>query len=198
MTAVRELDAMEASLEGIDGKELDTWVGRTEIRGFEGCCVIGSEDLAAYLTALIPPSHLEGCPSIEFDPQNPNFLAEPDTLGFFECDSHAIHIASEDSFPDGIEGLLDTITHEVGHNAHAALMETSPSLAREWDGMHASSPQRSLGDGLGFVSEYAKTSQFEDFAESYMTYVRDPGTLMFASQEKYQFLRDHVFYGREY
>lgn len=195
---MRELDAMKTSLEGVDDREFGTWVGRTEIRGFEGCHAIESEDLAAYLTELIPPSHLEGCPSIEFDPRNPAFLEEPGTLGFFECDSHAIHIASEDSFPDGIEGLLDTVTHEVGHNTHAALMDTSPGLAGEWEEMYASTLRKNRGDDLGFVSEYAKTSQFEDFAESYMTYVRDPGTLMFVSPEKYQFLRDHVFYGREY
>lgn len=195
---MRELDPMKASLEGVDSREFGTWVGRTEIRGFEGCSAIGSEDLAAYLTELTPPSHLEGCPIIEFDPRNPTFIEHPGTVGFFERDSHAIHIASENSFPDGIEGLLDTVTHEVGHNVHAALMETSPGLAREWEGIYASTLRKNWGDGLGFVSEYAKTSQFEDFAESYMTYIRDPGTLMFVSPEKYQFLQAHVFYGREY
>jgi len=77
-------------------------------------------------------------------------------------------------------------------------MEGRPDLAVRWEQLHAASIGRAWIDGLGFVSEYAKTNQFEDFAESYMTYIRDPETLLFASPEKYQFMRDEVFFGREY
>jgi hypothetical protein len=48
------------------------------------------------------------------------------------------------------------------------------------------------------VSDYARTDELEDFAESYMFYVRDPAVLRQASPEKYEFLRLELFAGREY
>ena len=50
----------------------------------------------------------------------------------------------------------------------------------------------------GFVSEYARTNQYEDFAESYKAYVRDPELLQFMNPEKYVFMRDEVCVGQEY
>ena len=194
------LEAMMNTVEnpGISGGETQEFANATEICNFEGCTLLGNEQLAGYLNETLPPSHLEGCPRIEFDPHNYEFVNSPGTLGFYECGSHAIHIADETRFPGGAEGVLDTVTHEVGHNAYAGLIETNPELAAKWEALNAESWQELLTDGAGFVSDYATTNQYEDFAESYMAYVRDPEKLQILSPDKYAFLHDYVFAGREY
>lgn len=174
------------------------FVGSTEIFNFEGCKLINNEQLAKYISEIIPLSHLEGCPSIEFDPNNPQFTECPGTLGFYECGSHTIHLADEGRFPNGTEGMKDTVTHKIGHNAYAGIVENNPELAANWDALNAESRQKLLTDGTGFVSDYAMTNKYEDFAESYMTYARDPEKLQVLSSEKYAFMRGYVFAGREY
>ena len=67
-----------------------------------------------------------------------------------------------------------------------------------WNDLHAESMVQYNEEGTGFVSDYARTNQSEDFAESYAAYIRDPEGLAFQSQEKYDFMRDYVFGGREY
>jgi hypothetical protein len=51
---------------------------------------------------------------------------------------------------------------------------------------------------VGFVSDYARTNEYEDFAESYLAYVRWPQTLLTFSPVKYEFMRAEVFLGKEY
>jgi len=180
------------------GNKTKEFVGPTEICNFEGCELINNEQLANYLSETIPPSHLEGCPGIEFDPNNPQFTECPGTLGFYECGSHAIHVAGEGCFPNGAEGMKDTVTHEIGHNAYAGIVENNPELAAKWEALNTESWQKLLTDGTGFVSDYATTNKYEDFAESYRTYVCDPEKLQILSPEKYAFMHDQVFAGREY
>lgn len=180
------------------GTKLTEFIGTTEIRNFEGCELINNEQLVNYLNETIPSSHLEGCPSIEFDPENLLFTEYPDCLGFYECGSRAIYLAGEERFPDGTEGLKDTIIHEIGHNAYAGIVEYNQELAAKWEALNAESWQKVLTEGTGFVSDYAMTNKYEDFAESYMTYVRDPERLQIMNSEKYDFMREHLFSGREY
>jgi hypothetical protein len=66
----------------------------------------------------------------------------------------------------------DTVTHEIGHNAYAGIVENNPELVAKWETLNAESWQQLLTDGTGFVSDYATTNKYEGFAESYMTYVR--------------------------
>lgn len=195
-----ELEAMMNDVEnlGTSGSETQEFAGATAVCNFEGCALLNNEQLSGYLSETLPPSHLEGCPSIAFDPHHEVFASDPCTLGFYECDSHAIHIADETRFPGGAEGVLDTVVHEVGHNAYAGLIETNPELAARWEALNAESWQKLLTEGTGFVSDYATTNQYEDFAESYRAYVRDPELLQILSPEKYAFLQDYVFAGREY
>lgn len=173
------------------------WVGSTEICNFEGCHLINSEQLANYLHETVPPSHLEGCSSIAFDPNHPVFLESPNTLGFFETNSHRIHISDETRFPNGSEDVLNTITHELGHNVQACLIEKDPELSEKWKQLYQESWDKVAASEPGFVSEYAKTNQHEDFAESYRAYIRDPEKLQILAPEKYQFMHDYVFAGRE-
>jgi hypothetical protein len=180
------------------GKETSELVCSTEVCGFENCEFISNKELADHLRETIPPSHLEGCPSIEFDPNHIVFVRSPFTLGFYECGSHAIHLGDESRFSDGIEGMKDTIIHEIGHNAYDEFIESNPELNTQWETLNSESWQKYLTDGTGFVSSYARTDKYEDFSESYMTYVRDPERLQFFSPEKYIFLHDYIFAGREY
>jgi len=195
-----ELETIMNNLEnlGAAGDESKEFVGTTEVCNFEGCGLLSNEQLANYLNETLPPSHLEGCPSITFDPNNREFILSSNTLGFYECGSHAIHIADETRFSEGSEGVIDTVTHEVGHNAYAEVIETNSGLEAKWQALNAESWQELQMDGTGFVSDYAMTNKYEDFAESYRAYVRDPEMLQVLSPDKYSFLRDYVFAGREY
>ena len=99
----------------------------------------------------------------------------------------------------GCEKILETATHEMGHNVHENLIATRPELAERWNALHEKSLAQYQLDGRGFVfSTYATTNVFEDFAESYQHYIRDPERLRFMSPEKYAFMCDEVFAGREY
>ncbi|HPS91112.1 MAG TPA: hypothetical protein PKV33_03055 [Methanothrix sp.] len=180
------------------GNKTNEFIGSTEICDFEGCRLINNEQLANYLSETIPPSHLEGCPYIEFDPNNPQFTEFPGTLGFYECGSHAIHIAGDGCFPNGAEELKNTVTHEIGHNAYADIVENNPELAAKWEALNRESWQKLNAEGIGFVSDYAMTNKLEDFAESYQAYTRDPEKLQIMNPDKYAFMHDYVFAGREY
>lgn len=192
------LESIDTTNEGTSVLKSNEWIGTTEVCRFEGCEALNNEQLADYVRETIPPSHLEGCPLIEYDPENAVFVNFPETLGFYECDSHAIHIANENRFPEGREGVEDTMVHEIGHNAYAGIVENNPELAAQWEALNTESWQKYALDGTGFVSSYAMTSKYEDFAESYKTYIRDPERLQVFNEDKYVFMNNYVFSGREY
>ena len=72
----------------------------------------------------------------------------------------------------------------------------SPLLAEKWADIHNSSLTVFAHEGTGFVSEYALTNQYEDFAESYNSYVNDPEALAFLAPEKFAFMDKFVFHGQ--
>lgn len=195
---MQELESAGTTNEGISAQEANEWIGATEVCNFEGCEAIKNEQLADYIRETIPLSHLEGCPRIEYDPEHAIFVDSPDTLGFYECDSHAIHIGGNDINMASSEGLLDTVTHEIGHNAYDEMKANSPQLADKWEQINADSQKEYAESGFGFVSGYARTNQYEDFAESYKAYIRDPELLQMMSNDKYEFMHQYVFHGREY
>ena len=94
--------------------------------------------------------------------------------------------------------LLDTLIHEIGHNVNFNIRRDNFDLDVEWRLMYEESNKTFPQDGKGFVTNYARTTKYEDFAESYRTYVRDPKSLLFFSPAKYEFMRDKIFNGREY
>lgn len=165
----------------------------TEVSNFEFCKFVSTEEVGNYLRETIPLSHLENCPSIKYQSQPAKH--NPNSLGTFYCSSHEIKIWST---CESREEVLKTMTHEVGHNVHENMMATRPELADKWSQMHQASYIQNTLNGTGFVSIYAKTNVYEDFAESYAFYVKDPERLVFYSPEKYEFMKNEVFYGREY
>jgi hypothetical protein len=88
------------------------------------------------------------------------------------------------------QDIFDTITHEVGHNVHYNMHIDNLELATEWENLYH--------QNAGFVTAYARTNEFEDFAESYRTYVFEPESLLLYSPVKYEFIRVEVFDGYEY
>lgn len=169
-------------------------INETKIKGFEQIDSIDNTDIAKYINETIPPDHLQACPEIEYNPKSKIF-DDPDCLGTFDTLTNSIEIASEGRF-DSYGDMLDTLTHEIGHNEHARLEYISPQAFSKWDALYDDSMKNA--DGFGFVSEYARTDRYEDFAESYKTYIRDPELLKFMSPEKYTFMKYNVFDGREY
>jgi hypothetical protein len=169
-------------------------INQTEISNFELSNIADTEDVAEYLRDIIPQSHLENCPSIRYEPI-PNELY-PNAKGTFTRDSHEICIWGEDIA--GSEELKATLSHEIGHNVHENLMTNNPELANKWQNLHQESLSLYQQNGSGFVTEYAKTNVYEDFADSYMAYIGDPEKLQFYNSEKYEFMRDNVFSGQEY
>jgi hypothetical protein len=86
--------------------------------------------------------------------------------------------------------FVQTLYHEVAHNVHLSCMSGD-----NWDRWGVVSGDRRRRD---CVTDYATQSTEEDFAESYSFYVTDPVALRAVSPQRYEFLRDVVFEGREY
>ncbi len=179
-----------------DAHENVEFVGTTEISGFEQCEQFTNEQMADYISSVIPSGHLTDCNSIEYSPNNEWFV-ENHATGLYFPGSHEIDIASMERFIDSGE-VLDTVTHEIGHNAHDWLKEYYPDHASKWEFAHMKSDVLYNQNGSGFVSEYARTSPREDFAETYSSYIRDPLLLKMRSPEKYSFMKDNVFSGMDY
>lgn len=174
-------------------KEVEA-VGDTKICGFEKIQEMDNKEIADYLNETIPPEHLSSCPEIAYNPKEDAFQ-DPNCLGVFYLDSNRIAIASKERFAD-YDSMLDVLTHEVGHHKHNLMEKLDTDMAAKWEKLHAESLENY--NGFGFVSEYAMTDCYEDFAESYMTYIRDPELLQVMNPEKYAFLKYNVFDGREY
>lgn len=99
-----------------------------------------------------------------------------------------------------------TVTHELGHCAQYALAGHGPLLSRiqtvalGTPGFTSISWTSAITDGLrswnGFVSDYARTDDREDFAESVEFYWLAPDELLRVNPRKFAFMRDMVFEGR--
>lgn len=191
--STEEINNIPIEIPSETGTKYTELVNYTEVSNFEDCEFISTEEVGNYLREAIPLSHLENCPSIKYESQSSEIC--PNTLGFIYRHSREITICS---ICEGKEELLKTVTHEVGHNAHYNIMSNNPKLANKWTEINQTSYTQKSCDGTGFVSSYAMTNEREDFAESYAHYVIDPEKLMFYSPEKYEFMKNEVFYGREY
>jgi len=188
------------SLEGFSPKSITEsnneieLVNQTEISKFEQSNLVSNEDIADCINETIPPSHLENCSVIRYE-SVPNELY-PQAKGTFERDTHQICIWGEQFA--GPQEVVATMTHEIGHNVHENIMINNPELAERWSGLHQQSLVTYSQDGFGFVTDYARSSEYEDFADSYLTYIGDPEKLQFYNSDKYEFMKEFVFAGEEY
>lgn len=193
---INDMEQFREPLEQME--QLNDMAGDTRLSGFERISDGGNEYIAEYLRDFVPTEHLEGCSEIRYNPESRIFTENPYALGVYYTNTQKIEIASENRF-ESLDDLLDAIVHETGHNAYTYLEKSSPHIIERWEQIHEESKNFSdLDVGYGFVSEYAKSSCFEDFAESYRAYIRDPELLKFMNESKYEFMKYQVFEGREY
>ena len=175
-----------------------------EISGFNEYSELSNVEVDSLVRDLLPASHLDHCASIRCEPSHPFWEENPDAGGVY------VSFPSEYSIPSEIvlrgsaalegTGITETecLLHEIGHNACDVLMHSNPQLIANWSELHEDSIRQYEMTGLGFVSDYARTNMFEDFAESYAEYVANPELVQILCPEKYDFMRDHLFDGREY
>lgn len=91
-----------------------------------------------------------------------------------------------------------TLFHELGHNM--SLRFLSKESLKQWEmfsGWESTRNGWRFTPGACFISEYAKTSPGEDFAESVVAYRYGPEKLKSKCPQKYDFLHSHIF-GIEY
>lgn len=169
-------------------------INQTEVSKFELSNLATTEDIANYVSETIPVSHLENCSAIRYEPI-PNELY-PNAKGTFERDTRQICIWGEEFA--GPQEMIATLTHEIGHNAHENIINNRPEIAEKWSNLNQESLDTYQQNGLGFVTDYARANQYEDFADSYLNYISDPEKLQFYNPDKYEFMKNEVFAGQEY
>jgi hypothetical protein len=103
------------------------------------------------------------------------------------------------------ERVYATVVHELGHCAQYAVIGNGPLLSKlratvlGTPGWTSISWTSAITDGMkswnGFVSDYARTNDREDFAESVEFYWLAPDELWRTNPTKYRYMRDVVFDG---
>lgn len=130
---------------GVPSKEI---VDYTEIGSFEASGLLTSEQVADYVRETIPTSHLEGCPGIQYEPDHWVFELFPNGLAFFDTITHEIKVGPAERFREWYaepnEGIVDAITHEIGHNIHQNFIEQHPDIAAKWTDLYARSGENDL------------------------------------------------------
>lgn len=183
-----------------DGREQHRVFCVPRVEGFEKSGLVTNEEVKKYLE-IFPERH---CNSITMDSvkYSGEYISEKDkvelahwedTKPFPGMEIHHKDITINRQLPDGnvdVEVLKDSIAHEVGHQVHRVSLDRSDW--NKWTMLSGDRPADKC------VSDYARLNHQEDFAESYMAYVRNPESLLNVDPEKYNFMRDSVFDGREY
>ncbi len=168
-----------------------------DINGFGASGVILDEEVQQYLLNTIPLDHLNHCREINYMAIDARAHSTP-IAGNIIPVYREIYVYSTSSEQQNVEFLLDTLIHEIGHNVHYNIRRSNFDLDVQWAELHRQSEDMFLRDGAGFVSNYARTNKFEDFAESYMVYVRVPNMLLFLNPDKYEYMKTVIFEGYEY
>ena len=182
----------------IDDALLDevTSVYDTNVGNFSESGMTNTQEVANYIDESIPQDHLEGLDSIEY--VNSDEAREEGILGMW-VDDPEVGTVEIDVYPhDDVGELYDTVSHEIGHNAEEKI---PTSAVNEWDNLYYDSSLDyifSLGEDNRFVTDYATTSTEEDFAETYSFYINDPEMVQAICPDKYDFMKDHVFNGKEF
>jgi hypothetical protein len=169
----------------------------SDVTNFETSGVLTDEQVRQYLRQTIPLNHLDNCRGITYV----HTLAKihgTEISGSTVPVYRKINVFQVAAPFQTTQYLLDTLTHEIGHNVQMNIRRTEPQWDKEWNTMYKQSLQTFAATGQGFVSDYARTNASEDFAETYMTYVRYPQILMAANPAKYEFMRQFVFGGQEF
>jgi hypothetical protein len=98
---------------------------------------------------------------------------------------------------------ISTILHEIAHNV-ANMTYADADNNNIWNAFSKWFKTTEDGrkvwkyTGENFVSNYARTSPIEDFAESFTAYVINPSFLKEKAPKKYEYIKDKIFLGEEY
>ena len=171
------------------------------VAGFEKSGVMTNEEVRSHLAETFPDRHANSYTmdvvryQDEYREQHHDItLAEwenrelvPNTE--INQETITVYRQTPEGTPDA-EALKDTLAHEVGHHVH--LKYLGPEERRGWLSLSGERAPEQC------VSDYARTNAYEDFAETYQGYTRRPEALQQINPDKYAFMRDGVFRGREY
>ena len=163
--------------------------GFTEVHQVEVSEFLPLSEMLNYINDNIPEKHLEGCRNIRYEVDQ-RIFENSENLAYIQTQNHDICLGSSDRFLNK-ENLFEIVCHEIGHNVFQQFSDVMSPITEQWNGLH----NKSQG---GVVSSYAQSSSVEDFALTYETYITDPEYLRMVNPEKYEFMRVHVFLGREY
>jgi len=159
------------------------------IYDFDASGVVTDEEVETFIRNTLPLDHLDRCLRIRYVDHITDVRSTPAAGRFMPV---VRHISVYPVTGGGLtpQDIFDTLTHEIGHNVYYNMRIDNLALATEWENLYR--------QNVGFVSDYARTNEFEDFAESYRAYVLEPETLLLSSPAKYEFVRVEVFKGYEY
>lgn len=197
----REVSANRAMEAGFKDKaERERILNLPRVEGFDQSGVMNDQEVRDYLKDTLPEKHANNISmdSVRYHEQTVSTQGGVE-LGHWESEQKQTFLQPDQEIvinehklqgDKGQEQMKNTLTHEVGHQTYAKFLPESDRQA--WEKLSGDRAQTEC------VNEYARTDQFEDFAVSYRAYVRDPRSLKQVSPEKYEFMRDKVFEGREY
>lgn len=168
-----------------------------DITNFQASGVITNEEIRNFLSETLPHHHLDNCQGIRYVAQTSSVHSVPAT-GRFTPLFRQISVYRTPTDFQSREIILATLVHEVGHNIHHNIRIDDWDMAVRWTELNQASLGQFNVEGLGFVSDYARTNEYEDFAETYRVYVYQPEVLLFYNPDKYEYMRQVVFAGREY
>lgn len=167
------------------------------VDNFGASGLITDAEVRDYLAQMIPAAHLDYCRGINYVPT----LAKShgnEISGNIIPVYRKIYVYALPPQLQKVDYLLDTLVHEIGHNAHMNIRRQNFDLDVQWTELYRQSQDMFAQNGTGFVSDYARTNKFEDFAESYRAYIRTPAILLDYNPAKYEFMQTNIFGGREY
>lgn len=168
-----------------------------EVHGFDKSEVMRDNEVKAYLQDEFPPEHVrrEHIREIQYTdkyvPVNEKYRESGHYTKFKDSDKPS-EICINRQVPEGsldADELKETISHEVAHDVYERLSEEEKQRWRQLSG------SRDINE---CVDSYATTSEREDFASTYPAYMHAPEYLRARNLAKYNYMRDHIFEGREY
>lgn len=175
------------------------------VAGFEKSGLMTNQDVKKYLANDFPEDHINNITMSEVRYED-RFHQTKDGVreGYWEIRQMlpnssiydrdiVINRQSKEGNFDG-EEMRGTIAHEVGHQVHDLYPNPreNAGLKENWKEISAKRSREQC------VSDYAQFNESEDFAETYRAFVRDPQLLKSMSSEKYDFMKEKVFKGKEY
>lgn len=148
-----------------------------------------------YIVENIPPEHLNGLSNLEYVNDGQKYAEG--VMGMWVRDDNGDQTIEVYPHDDPGE-LMNTVAHEIGHNAED---NVAPGVMDSWGKLYQQSQlayEDSNGESNEFVTAYAHANSSEDFAESYAYYINDPPYFYAVSPDKYDFLKNDVFNGKEF